>query len=156
MAVASNQARARSELADAGFSFYQPKSRERVVHRGVVAWRERLLIAPYILIEMTFDWTRWFRTTFFYVRDLLKIDERVLVARDHEVRRMMGSEVRGYVPIMSAPLAGTPGRIKCGQWALLSARFDQRDDERGVDRVLVEMFGTLSPVELSIGSWEPA
>jgi len=54
---------------------------------------------------------------------------------------------------LTQPRRGDRGQIMRGAFVGHTARFDGRDDDRGVDHVLVDAFGQLTPIELPIGAW---
>lgn len=160
VAVAEYQREERvgEKLSTAGLNSYQPIFRERRFLRGRRIWRDRYLLGRYVLVEAAgaalcelASIVKGVR----YVCGILSADERPLVARGVEVDRLRSSEVRGRVPIeLTQPRRGAPGKIFSGMFAGHVAQFDKRDDERGVDRILVEAFGQLTPLEIPTGAWE--
>jgi transcription antitermination factor NusG len=145
-----------ADLTAAGYVPYQPRWRERIVRRGKRTWVERMLLGRYILVQYVGDCVQWLSdlTSIRSVQKVLSVDERPLVVRNAEVTKMMGREVRGFVPIERTPDRGSRGRVTHGAFAGQPAQFHSRDDERWTDRVMIEAFGQLTQIELPLGGWE--
>lgn len=153
------EATASEALSDCGYNCYQPRFRECKVVRGRKVWIERFLLGRYLLVELIVDYVRQLVEIAGTrgIAGILKVDERPLLARAHEVSRLRGSEIRGYVRVKPkvSPTPGTQGYIMVGPFYGFPAKFESRS-ERGNDNVLVNLFGRLTPIELETGAWEPS
>lgn len=146
-------------LAGRGHNYYQPRFRERRVVRGRKVWLERFLLGRWTLVELLADWARQYHDLLSIrgIKRILMVDERPLVARDHEVRRLRGSEERGFVPVMKIQQFKPGDRVwvDTGPFAGYSAQFESEDDV-GDPTVLVAFLGALTPLVLTAGSISPA
>ena len=142
---------ARESLAAAGFTCYQPKFRERRIVRGRRVWVECLLLGRYLLVEMVDRWREMLTSR--GVLDLIMSDERPMIARQSEVDKIRGLEVRGFVPVTSlnAFTRGQRVEIMRGSFLYHSAEYQERN-EKDRDVVLLELLGQLVRTELPVGS----
>lgn len=153
-ALPKQESIAHASLTAMGFHCYQPKYRERRIVKGRKTWVERLLLGRYLLIELVFDFVAHYHEIVGAkgVGTLLLADERPLVARDSEVRRLQGSEVRGCVPMMvqkSRFARGQKVLVIKGPFLDLNGQYVESRDDRDV--VELELFGGLTSVELELG-----
>jgi transcription antitermination factor NusG len=153
-ALPKQESTAHASLTGMGFHCYQPKYRERCIVKGRKTWVERLLLGRYLLIEFVFDFVGHYHEiiTAKGVASLLVADERPLVARDKEVRRLQGSEVRGCVPMIvqrSRFKQGQEVLVTKGPFSDLKGQYVEGKEDRDV--VGLELFGGFTSVELELG-----
>ena len=115
-----------------------------------MSFDERFLLGKYLLVEIVTDWVRQFVDIVRSVgiASVLSFDERFLVAREDEVRRMMNSEVRGFIPIPELSKFRRGQRVLIGTdlFSNVRATFDRRI---GLDAfVQINLFGRASMVKV--------
>lgn len=153
-ALPKQESTAHASLTSMGFHCYQPRYRERCIVKGRKTWVERLLLGRYLLIEWVFDFVEHYHVIVNAkgIGTLLLMNERPLVARDREVRRLRGSEVRGCIPMKVQKSRFAHGQrvlVTKGPFSDLKGQYVESREDRDV--VGLDLFGGFTSVELELG-----
>jgi transcription antitermination factor NusG len=155
VALPKLEKQAHASLTGMGFNCYQPRYRERHIVNGRNHWVEHLLLGRYLLIEFVFDFIANYHAivTAKGVSSLLICDEKPRAARESDVQQLMSSEVKGCVPVIVQRNRFTAGQrtiVTKGPFRTFEGQYVEGKEDRDV--VELEIFGSLTPVELELGS----
>ena len=122
-------------------------------------WITKFLFGRYFLVEMIADWIRqyhhikeitlWPGGVVPVVRNILVAGGYPAVARDVEVRGLMATEVRGYVPRPTTFRLSQEVQIEAGAFAGRVGRFGGEDENLAT--VSLRFLGQMVQVQLPLG-----
>lgn len=154
IAQASLEDTARGMLEARGFTCYQPKFRYKRITRGRRVWVQRFLYGPYMFVEMIGDFVGQYHSIISArgIRRVLVADEQPIVAREAEIARLRGTEVRGFirVPDRDKFTVGQNVLVQSGPFTGSPGRYDGKD-RWDREYMLMDLLGQTVRLELSPG-----
>lgn len=138
----------------ASFACYRPLYRQRVRRHGRPVYVDRPVLGRYVLVEMITDWI----SQFFQIKAIrgvygvLLLNEKPLVVRENEIRRLRDQEIRGYIPRAIKERFKLDQRVVINHGAFTHFEAIFKREKGTLDVVEIELFGSKREILLPMGS----